>query len=376
MKKYNSIPSFIISIFLLLGCKENVSFKKSTDALNIDINYISDKVIDTTLLSNVSYIPLENIEESTIGNIDKVLFLKNFYILDKKMSKAVFIFSNDGRFLNKIHKLGKGPGEYQYLTDFDIDLSGNIYIYDHQSGKIIKYNKNGTYLETYITMRDAEQMAVYDSSTIIFNQVRLENNKIYQLISYKLQEKKQSILLGARDVFDTDARIPDFSSQRIKKYKRNLYYTPPFSNTVYRIDPNSVTIVAEITPDNCFMDKKTVQDILKNKLDLSDNPMIYQIKDFFETKDYIHIGFKFGMFYDVFYSKKSMKYIYTNNYNYKRGFPLSNIIGATENKYLAKIDPMFLYQMNSGNSANLPKELKGKGLESNPVLILYTLKPF
>jgi hypothetical protein len=376
MKRNKLILTFVILTFLVLCCKKNTLYEKSTNALHIDIKNIDDKVIDTTLLSDVSYIPLENTAESTIGFINKVLYLNNFYILDRKMAKAVFVFSKEGKFLTKIHKIGKGPGEYRYLTDFDIDLSGNVYIYDHQSGKVLKYDIKGKHLKTYNVIYNAEQIAVYDSLNIIFNQVSLTNNNICQLVSYNLLENKKSILLKAREVFDTDNRIPDFTSQRLMKYKMNLYYTPPFSNTVYSIEPDNITITAEITPNEFFMDKKTVQNILKNKQDISDYPLIYQIRNYFETKDYIHIWIKFGSSYDIFYSKNSNKYIFADNYNYKLGYPLSDVIGATEEGYIAKIDPMFLHQMNLRNPVNLPKELQGKGLDSNPVLILYTLKPF
>lgn len=376
MKKNGVILTLVVSIIFVLGCNRNATLEKSIDSLLINIKEIQDNVIDTTILSEVKYIPLEISEKSVIGNIDKILYHDKFYILDKR-NQAVHIFKNDGAFFYKIQNAGRGPGEYQYLTDFDIDSSGSVYIYDHQSGLVIKYDINGTHLQTYNTVFDAEQMAVYDSSNVIFNQVTLDNNKLYQLVSFNLLKKEITILLEARDVFDTDYRIPDFTYQRIMKHNRNLYYAPHFSNLIYRIEPNKVTIACEIIPSEYFMDKETLLSVLNNKLSFNDYPMICQIRNYFETEDYFNIWFRYDdQFFNVFYSKKSNKFVYTDKYNYKLGFPLSNIIGATENGYIGAIDPMLLYRMNSDSSSGLPEELQGKGLDSNPVLIHYTLKPF
>jgi hypothetical protein len=376
MKINGVMQILVVSIIFVLGCNRNAPLEKSIDSLLINIKEIQDNVIDTTILSEVQYIPLEISEKSVIGNIDKILYHDKFYVLDKR-NQAVHIFENDGAFFSKIQNAGRGPGDYQYLMDFDIDSSGNVYIYDHQLGQVLKYDINGMHMETFNAISDAELMAVYDSTCIIFNQVTLDNNKICQLVSFDLLKREKTILLEGRDVFDTDHRVPDFSSQRIMKYKRNLYYTPPFSNLIYRIEPNKVTIACEIIPSEFFMDKETLRSVLNNKLSFNDHSMIYQIRNYFETENYINIWFRYDdQFFNVFYSKKSNKFVYTDNYNYKLGFPLSNIIGATVNGYIGVIDPMLLYRMNSDNSSRLPKELQGKGLDSNPVLIHYTLKPF
>jgi uncharacterized secreted protein with C-terminal beta-propeller domain len=48
------------------------------------------------------------------------------YVLDKR-GNSIFIFDNDGKYVGKISNLGRGPGEYLYIQDFQV-FDGDIYI--------------------------------------------------------------------------------------------------------------------------------------------------------------------------------------------------------------------------------------------------------
>src|SRR5690606_3193498 len=75
--------------------------------------------------------------------VTKILYRdKKFFVLDKNVSVQLFVFDSAGKFIYKINNHGRGFGEYLSLDDFDIDESGNIYIHDLQSRKIIIYNRD------------------------------------------------------------------------------------------------------------------------------------------------------------------------------------------------------------------------------------------
>lgn len=88
------------------------------------------KVTEDLIIHNVKYsdiitdynvIPLETTNESLIGNIDKIVFHDNqFFILDQFKVRTIFVFSSTGKFMWKLSKFGKGPGEFIEPTDFCI----------------------------------------------------------------------------------------------------------------------------------------------------------------------------------------------------------------------------------------------------------------
>jgi hypothetical protein len=69
-------------------------------------------------------IKLSTTDSTLIGKIDKlILFEGSFYLLDK-VQRSILRFSRTGQFIGKYQKIGRGPDEYNKITDFDIDVKG------------------------------------------------------------------------------------------------------------------------------------------------------------------------------------------------------------------------------------------------------------
>lgn len=89
------------------------------------------------------FVCLETTDDSMIGDVGKLVIRNGkFYILCKKQS-AVFVFDKDGKFLSRAGRVGRGPGEYSDISDFDITPDGDIHINDPLQGKIYVYDKTG-----------------------------------------------------------------------------------------------------------------------------------------------------------------------------------------------------------------------------------------
>jgi len=108
----------------------------------------NDEIVDfEQYIDSVYYVRLELGYESIIGRIDKVLvFENNIYILDGQTS-SIFVFDMNGRYVSKICKIGNGPGEYNKLYYFDIDIEKrHIVVTDLVTYWNIRYDMNGKYL--------------------------------------------------------------------------------------------------------------------------------------------------------------------------------------------------------------------------------------
>lgn len=93
-------------------------------------------------IESAETVPLETTDECLIGTIDKILAWEDrYYILDGKF-RRILCFDTEGRFLSKLDKVGRGPGEYMYIRDFDI-RDERLYVLEID--KIMVYDLSGEF---------------------------------------------------------------------------------------------------------------------------------------------------------------------------------------------------------------------------------------
>lgn len=121
--------------------------EQKMDELSIITDYIDfyslSSVPDSFFLSKngTTYILLKNMTDQCLfSRIDRIKFAnEKIYIVDTRMPSLV-VYNKNGDPITKIGTQGQGPKEYLGITDFDIDHSGNVYVLDGISNKILHYN--------------------------------------------------------------------------------------------------------------------------------------------------------------------------------------------------------------------------------------------
>ena len=149
MKK---ILLFITTIIVFQSC----NFKKS----NLQPNIRSDKIkiINmpetyqyesnlSLILEKIEYIPLATSKECHLVMPLKTAFHNNhFFILD--FLRGLYVFDQKGTYSHQNGKIGRGPGEFIEIRDFDFDEKGNVLILDYN--RILRYRPDGNYLDKYL----------------------------------------------------------------------------------------------------------------------------------------------------------------------------------------------------------------------------------
>ena len=146
---------FILMSILLVSCesKQTKSSKEESKNSFVELktpNSLVDACKDlklSELADSVWYVPLETNKDLLLGDIGTEGSCKyvqsSFYIFDGQQG-CIYVFSSDGKFQNRIGKLGKGANEIVKFLDYTTD-GKIVYIADF-GNKLHRYKKDGTYL--------------------------------------------------------------------------------------------------------------------------------------------------------------------------------------------------------------------------------------
>lgn len=139
MKNLTTILVFI----LLCSCNRNKNQTAVDELIKIDLLSDSGMTLSnlSEIASDIQYIPLQTVDSSLISRIDKVVIQgNNIYV--NNGGTDIICFDKIGTFLGKLAKVGRGPGEYSFIQDFDISSDSKKLIL-LSNGKILLYNVNG-----------------------------------------------------------------------------------------------------------------------------------------------------------------------------------------------------------------------------------------
>ena len=138
---------YILSILIICSCKQNSTENIISENCKIfDISFkkdYKDKLYLSEMIESEEFIQLETSDECLISDINKLIAINNKYYIFDRVEDVIFIFSKDGKFLNKISEKGRGPGQYISIACFDVNPKTNeINILDLNTKKMFIYDDN------------------------------------------------------------------------------------------------------------------------------------------------------------------------------------------------------------------------------------------
>ncbi len=159
----------ILVLILFIGCRNKSSEPKDVKTIEVSSKNTHDTSKLSDIITDCEFIPLETNNECLIGQIDKIeISNDNILTLDSRNAKNILRFSINGKFLNKISSLGRGPEEYSQVNDICLDpysddvgilTENNILIFD-PSGKFVRKLDIPVY---------GYKIAWYDRKIVIYN---------------------------------------------------------------------------------------------------------------------------------------------------------------------------------------------------------------
>lgn len=150
MRTLKTLITVILTItvwFTIISCSNTSG--KSEQSETIFLKFEANKPPVTTMLSEivekVRIIPLETTPDCYINDIARVFVgKKNILVMSPGAQQDLFLYTMDGRFVRKIGKPGKGPGEYTDIRDISVfEEPGEVYLSTGLNGDMIVFNFNG-----------------------------------------------------------------------------------------------------------------------------------------------------------------------------------------------------------------------------------------
>jgi len=257
---------FVVIALLPASCSDKKKEEvKGYPVLKVSLEETPTSFFD--LFEKVELVPLETTKASLIQSIDKVIpFEDKYYIIDK-WQNAVFAFDEKGGYVNKIHRIGQGPGEYALICDFGI----------YESNRTIMLMSPFTFIYTY-NLDNFEFIKQAKLQTSIPNVQKMEFLQDGKIITYSTAWMDNSL-----NVFETKSgkHISGFHDKEplVTQMFENLfkgsdgvvYFSSGFVNEVFKVTENG-------------LDTAYSWDFGKDKIDISYYKFSIEIDDYMREK--------------------------------------------------------------------------------------------
>jgi len=186
------------------------------------------------ILDLVKLIRLETNADCLIGSVGKVQFVDGLYYLldDFTGCNAIHVFDTLGSHLRSLKRIGRGPGEYKDILDFDVDDNGNLFIVTSM-GNIIEYDSHFQYKRTIIQEIAIRTLSVFNGFII-----GTTDGSTYKNPQGKLLHILGSDGRSLKSLFQYSNGVSNLINRGSALTKSNgkLYVNIPYSPIIYSID--------------------------------------------------------------------------------------------------------------------------------------------
>ena len=381
----------LILASICFSCSEQHEI--SNKVLNIfEDNEIIEGYNYSEFLEYEDIIYLESTIDSYIGQIDKIILSDDkLFILDKYISKAVFVFNLDGSFDFKINLKGKGPGEFGTPVDIDI-AEDKIHLLSASPRKIIQYDLFGKYQkEIYLNpLVPGTLFSFMDGKYILYTMnhktIHMEQVIDYNYCVFNDQGKLIEKYLNQKSVNRGFSENILHNNAQLRKFNGEVILTLPASDTIFSY--NGIEVSSKYIADfgNKTIPKNYFKSVVHDQHDqLSDSQYAHSITNTFVDKNNIFFQFTAG----------NRVYSYLSNFSRDKSVLASGLMddiyyafprfmNYCDHRIIACLTPSQLsYNINYGQEKGwIPKDnstmtnriINNVTDESNPIIFLLKFK--
>ena len=151
---------------------------------------------------------------------------------------------NDGQYIRAFGRKGNGPGEYMFAANMAVDPQGKVYLLDKVSGRILRYDRQGQYLNQMrsfhtsriLTGRGGEVFVLKVNAVKILEVQRLDPATWEVVYRTPVSTDKQRFI---------SFRMSPFAHLCYSTARHRLYYLGPNDYMVKEIDAETGQVVRQ-----------------------------------------------------------------------------------------------------------------------------------
>ena len=388
------IKLYIVLFLCISVCGLMFSCSEKTDSVaTISFNPKAKKrsVFETGVIKDIKLIKLES-DSCIIGKIDKILRNDSLlYILDRYIAKEVFIFTIEGKFVNKISRQGHGKYEYIRLWDIFFDKGSNtLCLLSDYDQKIISFTPDG---KKVLGESKLPQMFSFivpiKEGYIGYMKNYVQNHSLpYNIWT---MDKSFNLLDGFVRIAPQLECQSQSEVRALSAYKDVVYFKPEFDNNIYQIKDGEISkryilhFGSKTVPDLSTIDR----DVEMGLMLLSMNT-VANIYNYIETNKYLLMDFRMDdEYYMGIYNKhkRTSEIVKLGYYKDEYIFPFGCIKGMDQYAIYSVVDYDGVYKRWLGRSKYVnfeekyPKQVKNLRKlfphlkeDGNPFIAIYSLK--
>lgn len=365
-------------IILLASCTQQ---DKQTESLTLEFD-ISQKSTLSPKDIECKFIALETNDKCLLRAIIDIHFYDNkIFIIDGLNNSKLFVFDNQGKFIDQIGHIGDGPGEYIQPYRMHIDEKNNrITIADTRFNKLIHYRlDNFKYISDQKAFNFSNCAWLPDGNILWFSPVGFDTGKRKRYFIQITDKELNTIVYHGET-----QELPPYGigEWTLFQFNNNTYISFPFAPVVYQVTSNDIQARFNLNFGTQKMPSaEYFIDFFKENGASGANIMLRSdyINSFnvFETNNYIATSYFSKNFetYLGFYNKQTKK---SNALSCK---DFAKLFGLPDAGYIRKTaGDYFIMQLNAKDIVNkrssyreLDEILKTMTEESNPVMCLFKL---
>lgn len=366
-------------VMLLASC---TSSKKEWENARASIDFGQCESVEPIDVFSTSFVKLETADDCLIASITQAEEYGGvFYLLDAFITRTVYAFDKQGKFIGTVGRKGKGPGEYVIPSSFFIDARlGAVCVIDVEQQKLMGYSLKDYRLafEHKLPFSSMSMRFMDDGTAVLYNQEYKSDEPLYNLI-----------------VVDKDFKI----KKRMMEQEFASGYKMGMTRKLYSVG-NVVSAYTHQSPYLCRVNSDTIVPVYEFKFgDYRLPPLDFLQKEGSNNRNYIPALRESGYinYYEVYenermlcvpyYVDKTMFYGWydkkrSKTYNYRldemtsslKSGPFSTPIGTTsDGNFISLLSTEQLMSMKE-NGMDFVEELERLISQSkeddNPILLL------
>ena len=369
----------------LMGC-HNKEQKKNVEAV---LGYEDNAQIYPSIVQGYDILPLELTDGSALSGIKKVVRVDASYIVFDNYNGLIVRYDKNGKYLNRIGLKGRASSEYLRVDTFVIDEDGNVLILDGSQDKILTYRPDGKFVSVTLFPKRSlgfinDAVSLGDGRILVNNCVYNNFNEIYRILS--INDKKVASLIGfpmtSENIAEPTGKRPVGGYDRIILLK-------PFDDTIYTLDDkNKVLPLLYVEHKGMLVDDKyyknhVVFSVATTYSEMSQKGYFSGFVSVFESERHLLLCTYNDVYFLIDKDTNTGLPLRQTACDEYEGVPLINVVASDSENLIGFWSPGdFVDKYNleimagSSNEAvqNFISTLKELPEDGNPCLIVYHLK--